>query len=99
MSTPSFVAKFLTAWVLGGVTVAALAHGDVSCPAVPKEEKRPQMDLQRKLEAEGWKVRRVTNFQNCYEVYGFDSKGRRTEAFFNPRTFERILAEGEAPAN
>ena len=74
---------------------AAHAHGNVSCPVVPKEEKKPQMELQRMLEANGWKVRQVKNYNNCYEVYGFDGKGRKTEAFFNAKTFERIYPEGE----
>jgi len=74
---------------------AAFAHGNVSCPVVPKEEKRPQMELQRKLEAEGWKVRQVKNYNNCYEVYGFDEKGEKAEAFFHPKTFERVHPEPE----
>lgn len=77
---------------------AAFAHGAVSCPAMPKEEKRGQLELQRKLEAEGWKVRRVQNFNQCYEVYGFDAQGKKAEAFFNPKTFERVWPEGEQPA-
>ncbi|MBV8035466.1 PepSY domain-containing protein [Roseateles sp.] len=80
-----------------GVT-AAFAHGNVSCPAMPKEEKRPQMELQKKLEGEGWKVRQVKNFNGCYEVYGFDGQGKKAEAFFNPKTFERVHPEGESPA-
>ncbi|PTT89637.1 PepSY domain-containing protein [Pelomonas sp. HMWF004] len=77
---------------------AAFAHGNVACPALPKEEKKPQMDLQKKLEAEGWKVRKVQNYNGCYEVYGFDSTGKKAEAFYNPKTFERIYPEGEQPA-
>lgn len=96
MST-TFV-KLLCAAVLSSSAAAAFAHGDVSCPAVPKEEKRPQMELQRKLEGEGWKVRAVKNFNNCYEVYGLDGKGQKAEAFYNAKTFERIYPEGETPA-
>ncbi len=65
-------------------------HDAVKCEPVPKEEMRPQMELQRKLVGEGWKVRQVKNFNGCYEVYGFDPQGRRSEAFFHPRTFEKI---------
>ena len=65
-------------------------HDAVRCEPVPKEEMKPQMDLQKKLVAEGWKVRQVKNFNGCYEVYGFDANGKRTEAFFNPKTFEKI---------
>ncbi|CAN7761846.1 PepSY domain-containing protein [Variovorax sp. LjRoot84] len=65
-------------------------HNTVRCEAVPKEEMKPQMELQRKLSDEGWKVRQVKNFNGCYEVYGFDAKGKRTEAFFHPKTFAKI---------
>lgn len=89
------IAQALAVLLLAGATAAAWAHGNVDCPAVPKEEKQPQMALQRKLEGEGWKVRQVKNFMNCYEVYGFDQKGRKAEAFFHAKTFERIYPEGE----
>ena len=65
-------------------------HDKVRCEAVTKEEMRPQMELQRKLSGEGWKVRQVKNFNGCYEVYGFDDKGQRTEAFFHPKSFEMV---------
>lgn len=74
---------------------SAFAHGNVSCPDMPKAEKKPQMELQRKLESEGWRVRQVKNYNGCYEVYGFDAKGQKAEVFFNPKTFERVYAEGE----
>ena len=85
----------IAALLLTGFTGAVFAHGNVSCPDMPKTEKKPQMELQRKLEGEGWKVRKVQNFNGCYEVYGFDHKGRKAEAFFNPKTFERVYPEGE----
>lgn len=65
-------------------------HASVRCEAVPKEAMRPQMELQRKLTGEGWKVRQIKNFNGCYEVYGFDAAGRRVEVFFNPSTFEKV---------
>ena len=65
-------------------------HDAVRCEPVAKEEMKPQMELQRKLTAEGWKVRQVKNFNGCYEVYGLDASGRRVEAFFNPKTFAKI---------
>ncbi|MDC8784995.1 PepSY domain-containing protein [Roseateles koreensis] len=80
----------LAALLLATVAFGAHAHGDVSCPKIPKEEWRPQMELQHKLSAEGWRIRQVKTFSTCYEVYGFDAKGERVEAFFNPKTFERI---------
>lgn len=98
MKATPMLTRTLTTLLLAGSAATAFAHGNVSCPAVPKEEKKPQMDLQRKLEGEGWKVRVVKNYNNCYEVYGFDGKGDKIEAFFNPKTFERVYPEGAAPA-
>ena len=74
----------------GGAAAQYVDHGKVKCEAIPKEEMKPQMELQRKLTGEGWKVRQVKNFNGCYEVYGFDAGGKRVEAFFNPKTFDKI---------
>jgi len=88
---PLFVAA-----VFGALfTSAAFAHGDVKCDT-PKAEWKGQMELQAKLVNEGWKVRKVQVFGGCYEVYGFDAKGERAEAFFDPKTFERVMPAGEA---
>ena len=73
-------------------TAALAQHGNVTCtPDTPKAEWRPQMELQRTLEARGWKVRQVKTYNNCYEVYGFDEKGARAEVFFHPKSFEKVL--------
>lgn len=65
-------------------------HDAVRCPAMPKEEMRPQMELQKQLTQEGWKVRQVKTFNGCYEVYGFDAAGKRVEAFFDPKSFAKV---------
>lgn len=91
--------RLLVTTALAVAASAAFAHGSVSCAAVPKEEKKPQVELQKKLEGEGWKVRKVQNYNGCHEVYGFDGAGKKAEAFFNPRTFERVWPEGEQPAD
>ena len=79
------------------VTGAAQAHGDVKC-STPKAEWRGQMELQSKLVAEGWKVRKVKVENGCYEVYGFDPKGQKAEAFFDPKSFEPVQPAGQAAA-
>ena len=69
----------------GGV----FAHGDVSC-STPKKEWRKSVDLQRELKQRGWKVRSIKVMNGCYEVYGFDQDDKRVEAFFDPKSFERV---------
>ncbi len=71
------------------VAPGAWAHGDVSCNA-PKAEWRPSVQLQRELKKQGWTVRRIEVSNGCYEVYGFDEKDVRVEAFFDPKTFARV---------
>jgi len=63
------------------------AHGDVKC-VVPVAEWKPMDDLQDKLKSEGWDIRKIKIDNGCYEVYGFDKKGKRRETYFNPKTFE-----------
>ena len=92
MNKPFLFTAAAAAAILCSTSASAqfVDHDAVKCAAVPKEEMRPQMELQRKLTGEGWKVRQIKNFNGCYEVYGFDEKGQRTEAFFDPKTFEKV---------
>jgi hypothetical protein len=77
--------------IMGSFSVAppALAHGDVSCE-VPRKERQPSVRLQKQLKEAGWKVHKIQVYNGCYEVYGFDDEGNSVEAFFDPRTLERI---------
>ena len=84
--------------LLAGAGIAS-AHGPTTCEAVPQAEWKPQMELQSKLKTEGWKVRQVKTHNNCYEVYGIDDKGERVEAFFHPKTFERVAEADSKPAD
>ena len=79
-------AAALLALAAGG----AWAHGDVKCPAHPKEEWRSHEELAQKLTKEGWVIRRMEKTPTCYEVYAKDPQGKRVEAFFDPKTFERV---------
>ncbi len=80
----------LAAFVCTPALSQIVDHDKIRCEPVAKEEMRPQMELQRKLTGEGWKVRQIKNFNGCYEVYGFDEKGERVEVFFNPKTFQKV---------
>ncbi len=78
-----------TAALALSATGSALAHGDFKCD-VPVAEWQRQDDLQDKLKSEGWDVRKIKIDNGCYEVYGFDKKGKRKETYFNPKTFEVV---------
>jgi hypothetical protein len=87
----SIVASLVLASALaaGAAAIPAQAHGDVSC-TVPRKERQPSVKLQRDLRAAGWNVKKIQIYNGCYEVYGFDEAGNSVEAFFHPKTLERI---------
>lgn len=84
------IVRTLAPLLLSLAAGAASAHGDVTCPASPKSEWRPHTELEAKLTREGWKVRRMVATKTCYEVYAKTPDGKRIEAFFDPKTFERV---------
>ncbi len=72
------------------VAEVALADGNVSCPTEPRAERKPPAELTAMLKKMGWAIRKMQMFNGCYEVYGFDDKGKPVEAFFDPRTLQRV---------
>ena len=70
----------------------ALAQHAERCEEIPKDQWRPQAELERKLGDQGWKISRVKITNGCYEVYGRDEKNNRVETFFHPKTFEIVTA-------
>jgi hypothetical protein len=60
---------------------------------VPETEWQPKEALEQKLQAEGWKVKKVKVDEGCYEVYGTDASGARMEVYFNPKTFDVVKAD------
>jgi len=71
---------------------SALAQHAEKCDPIPKEEWRPQPELERMLVNKGWKIDRVKITNGCYEVYGRDAKNAKKEIFFHPKTLEVVTA-------
>ncbi|MDL2338779.1 MAG: PepSY domain-containing protein [Pseudomonadota bacterium] len=67
----------------------AFAGGD-KCSAGAKEQWQPIETLEKKLIAEGWKIKKAKIDSGCYEVYGTDAQGKRVEVYFNPKTLEPV---------
>lgn len=68
----------------------AFAQHAEKCEPIPKDQWRPQAELERKLTNEGWKISRVKITNGCYEVYGRDAQNHKMETFFHPKTFEVV---------
>ena len=62
------------------------------CDPIPKEEWRPQAELEQMLVNKGWKISRVKITNGCYEVYGRDAKNDKKEVFFHPKTLQVVTA-------
>jgi hypothetical protein len=69
---------------------AAGATGLATCDSGPKETWQPQAKLEKMLTDKGWKINRVKEDGGCWEVYATDENGKRTEAYFHPKTLEYI---------
>jgi hypothetical protein len=65
---------------------ASLATGLATCDSGPRESWQPQEKLEKMLTEQGWKIRRIKEDGGCFEVYAFDEKGERVEAYFHPKT-------------
>lgn len=88
----TLLATALVLGIMGAGT--AFASNDDRCN-VPMADWQPVKALQQKLEADGWKVNRIKTDDGCYEVYAIDDKGRRIEAYFNPKSFDMVKMEIE----
>ncbi len=73
-----------------GVSGQAYATGLMSCEN-DRDDWRTKDELETKITAEGWKVRKVKVDEGCYEVYGTTPEGQRVEAYFDPVTLEKLL--------
>ncbi len=82
----------LLALCLALTAASAFAQHAETCESIPKEERKPQAELERKLTNQGWKISRVKITNGCYEVYGRNELGRSVELFFHPKTFEPVIA-------
>ncbi len=71
--------------------VSASATGLYSCDSGDKSDWKSMQDLEAKMEAEGWTVRRIKEDGGCYEAYGTTPEGQRVEAYFHPVTLEKHL--------
>ncbi|MBS0468682.1 MAG: PepSY domain-containing protein [Proteobacteria bacterium] len=80
----------IAAVALSASAGTAFSHGKVECPPHPKSEWRPHTELEQKLIKEGWTIRRMEKTDSCYEVYAKTPDGKRVEAFFDPKTLERV---------
>lgn len=92
MKTVSPAIAALFALSLSG---AVFATGLATCDSGPQESWQPQAKLEEQLKSKGWEIRRIKIDGGCYEVYALDEKGNKVEAYFHPKTLERVPTKKE----
>jgi hypothetical protein len=71
-------------------TTAVHATGRATCDSGPPSGWQPIAKLEKVLADAKWQVRRIKVDGGCYEVYGFNEKGERVEAYFHPVTLQPV---------
>ena len=86
--------RIICAAVAAAFSFAATgAFAEPKCD-VPKEKWMNEADFKAKAVAEGYKIKTFKiNKGKCYEIYGTDKDGKKTEAWFNPETGALIGAK------
>lgn len=87
--------KIVITALLVNAMVAGAAFAGEKCN-VPVAEWQPREALQAKLVADGWQIRSIKTEDGCYEAYAIDAKGKKVEAYFDPKTLEPVAGLGAA---
>ena len=74
--------NLFAAAILAAMPAAALAAGN--CPETPKDQWLSPQEVESRLKAKGYEVRRVKREGACFEVSA-KKEGKRVEAYVNPR--------------
>lgn len=65
-------------------TGSSMAYAKKTCTDQPKEKWMKEEDFKKKVEAEGYKIRKFKQPGTCYEIYGTNSQGQNVEIYFDP---------------
>jgi hypothetical protein len=74
---------------------APAAFAAANCTKHPKNEWMPQAEAKKKLEAQGYKIRKFKVDGNCYEIYGHNKEGKKVEIYFDTKTLAVVKSEIE----
>jgi hypothetical protein len=90
MKARLFKARMLVLATMVLASPASYATGRATCDSGPPSGWQPIAKLEKLLADAKWQVRRIKIDGGCYEVYGFNAKGERVEAYFHPLTLQPV---------
>lgn len=73
--------KLMIATFIG---ITGAAHAKKSCTDQPKEKWMSEEAFKKKVEGQGYKIRKFKQPGTCYEIYGTNKDGKNVEIYFNP---------------
>ncbi len=85
----------LLASILATTSLGYTAFADDDDCYVPMSKWQSRDAVRDMAEAQGWEVRRVKIDDGCYEIKGFDAKGREIEVKIDPATLAVVDFEYE----
>lgn len=66
------------------LTLSLGAYAKKNCTDEPKDKWMSEADFKKKVEAEGYTIKKFKQPGTCYEIYGTDKEGKKVEIYFNP---------------
>ncbi len=63
---------------------SGVAFAKKDCTDQPKEMWMSEADFKKKVEAEGYTIKKFKQPGSCYEIYGTNKEGKKVEIYFNP---------------
>jgi hypothetical protein len=84
--------KLIASLILSTAAVSGVTMAGDKCD-VPQDEWQTEEAFRAAIEAKGWEIKKFKIDDGCYEIYGYDEKQRRVEAYFDPKTFDMVKME------
>lgn len=61
------------------------AHAGADCKKHPREEWIKEADMKKRIEDQGYKIKKFKVDGDCYEIYGWDKAGKKVEIYFDTK--------------
>lgn len=80
--------------VLSLLATSSLAFADPTCTNEPESSWIPFGQAKQQVQDMGYKVKKFKKTKTgCYELYGYNAEGKRTEIYFNPVDMSKVKEE------
>ena len=66
------------------MSLSVVAYAKKDCTDQTKDKWMSEADFKKKVEADGYKIRKFKQPGTCYEIYGTNKDGKEVEIYFNP---------------